>query len=186
AIIVGSVSLYATPMLIWLGVAAIAFFIWVFRPTFSLPDRELKEPVPKLHAELGALKKKLRVPGHMKIYLDDRLNAAAMQTRGYFGVVGTRSGLILGVPLLLALSREQVLAVVAHEFGHFSRRHGLLGQWLYRARAGWIEYTKQVQQSDSVLDVAAAALAEEFLPYFSARSFVESRQCEYEADADAA
>ena len=186
ALIVVSVSLYATPTLIWLGVAAIAFFVWVFRPGFRLPERGLKEPAPKLHAELEALKQKLRVPGRMTVYLDDEFNAAALQTRGYFGVVGTRSGLILGVPLLLALSREQVLAIVAHEFGHFSRRHGLLGQWLYRARVGWIEYTKQVQQSDSALDVAAAALADEFLPYFSARSFVLSRQCEYEADADAA
>ena len=36
-----------------------------------------------------------------------------------------------------------------------------------------------------MFDVAAARYAESFVPFFSARSFVESRLCEYEADADA-
>src|SRR3954468_23299528 len=173
------------PESFWLGLAGIAFFVWVFRPSFRLPERELDEPVPALREALSAPKEKLRGAGRMAVYLDDSFNAAAMQTRGYLGMIGTRCGLILGVPLLLAVSREQLLAVIAHEFGHFSRRHGILGQWLYRARVGWIEYAKQVSESDSLLDVAAARYAEEFMPFFSARSFVESRQCEYEADGDA-
>jgi Zn-dependent protease with chaperone function len=183
ATIVIGVVLY--PPLFWIGIAGIVFFVWLFRPTFRFHGRELIEPAPRLEEELAALKRKLGVPGRMRVYLDDSFNAAAMQTRGYFGIVGTRCGLILGVPLLLAVSREQLLAVIAHEFGHFSRRHGLLGQWLYRARVGWMEYAKQVRASDSLFDVATAWYAEQFVPYFSKRTFVESRQCEYEADADA-
>ena len=173
------------PQLFWAGVAGIIFFAWLWRPGYRFQGRELTEQAPQLYRDLDALKTKLRVPGRMRVYLDESFNAAAMQTRGFLGIFGMRCGLVLGVPLLATLSREQLLAIVAHEFGHFSRRHGLLGQWLYRARVGWIEYVKQVGDSDSILDRAAASYARKFVPFFSALTFAESRQCEYEADADA-
>ncbi len=171
----------------WLGGAAILFLIWMLRPGFRFSGRELTaEEAPELFREIAGLKRKLRVPGRMRIYLDGSLNASAAESRGLFGVLGTQSALTLGVPLLIALDREQVLAVVAHEFGHFSRRHGRLGTWLYRARVGWMQYAEQVDDSDSSFDRAAAWYARQFVPFFSARSLVHSRQCEYEADADAA
>lgn len=181
-IIVG-VVLY--PQLVWAGIAGIAFLAWLQRPSYRFQGRELTEQAPQLRRDIDALLKRLRVPGRMRVYLDESFNAAAMQTRGLLGLVGTRCALILGVPLLAALGREQVLAIVAHEFGHFSRKHGLLGQWLYRARVGWIEYARQVRDSDSVLDRAAAWYARKFVPFFSALTFAESRHCEYEADSDA-
>jgi Zn-dependent protease with chaperone function len=180
------VGVTLVPQLFWPGVAGIIFFAWLLRPGYRFQGRELKEDAPQLRRDIEALKQKLRVPGRMRVYLDDSFNAAAMQTRGFLGLLGTRCGLILGVPLLGALGREQVLAIIAHEFGHFSRRHGLLGQWLYRARVGWMEYARQVGDSDSVLDRAAAWYARKFVPVFSALTFAESRQCEYEADSDAA
>jgi Zn-dependent protease with chaperone function len=171
----------------WLGAAAIVFFAWVFRPTFRFQGRTLTiEEAPRLYEEMHRLRKLLRVPTRMDVYVDNSLNASAAETRGLFGVLGTRCALTLGLPLLVALTREQALAVIAHEFGHFSRRHGRLGHWLYRARVGWMQYAEYVEESDSSFDKAAAWYARRFVPYFSARSFVHSRQCEYEADADAA
>ena len=124
--------------------------------------------------------------GRIDVHVDHELNASASETRGLFGVLGTRRVLTLGVPLLLLLSKDEVLAVIAHEFGHFSRRHGRLGQWLYRAHIGWLEHAYYVDASSSVMDRAAGAFASRFVPYFSALSYVHSRQCEYEADADGA
>ena len=173
--------------LYWVSGAGILLFIWIARPSFRFDGRELTPTeAPRLHEEIASLKLKLRVPGRMKVYLDESFNASAAETRGLFGLFGTQSALTLGVPLLVALNREQVLAVVAHEFGHFSRRHGRLGNWLYRARVGWIQYAEQISESDGSFDRAAAWYAERFVPFFSARSFVHSRQCEYEADSDAA
>jgi len=174
------------PPLFWWGMAGIAFFVWLARPSARFEGRELAEPAPQLQHEIDTLKTRLRVPGRMRVYLDDSFNAGAMQTRGFLGLLGTRCGLVLGVPLLAVLSREQVLAIIAHEFGHFSRNHGVLGQWLYRARVGWLEYAKLVSDSDSVLDRAAAWYARQFVPFFSELTFAESRRCEYEADYDAA
>lgn len=171
----------------WLGGAAIVLLAWILRPTFRVQGRELAiDEAPRLYEDIAALKQKLRVLGRMHVHLDESFNASATETRGLFGLLGTRCVLTLGVPLLIALSREQVLAVIAHEFGHFSRRHGRLGHWLYRAGVGWIQYAQYVDESDSPFDRAAAWYAREFVPFFSIRNFVHSRQCEYEADADAA
>jgi Zn-dependent protease with chaperone function len=178
---------YNVELFYWAGAAAIVFFAWVLRPTFELEGRELRgEEAPTLLADIAALKKRLGVSRRIRVRLDDSLNAAAVESRGLFGLLGTQCTLLLGVPLLVALSREQMLAVIAHELGHLSRRHGLLGHWLYRARVGWIEYTQFVTESDSPFDRAAAWYARRFLTHFSPRSFVHSRQCEYEADGDAA
>ena len=171
----------------WLGAAALLFFIWMVRPSFRIQGRELRqEEAPELFAALHAVQGKLRVPGRMEVLLDAELNASAAETRGLFGVLGTRRVLTLGVPLLATLIREELMAVIAHEYGHFSRRHGRLGHWLYRARVGWLRYAEHVDESDSTFYRAAAWYAARFVPYFSARSFVHSRQCEYEADADGA
>jgi len=170
----------------WLGAGAIVLLIWLVRTTYRLRGRELKpEEAPQLFSEIEALRKKLRVAGRMQVLIDDAFNASAAETRGLAGLVGTRRVLTLGIPLLAALSRAQLLGVIGHEFGHFSRRHGRFGHWLYRARVGWLEYATYLSASDSPFDRAAAWYAERFVPYFSTRSFVHSRLCEYEADSDA-
>jgi len=185
-IIIG-VLLVNLKLFYWLGGAAIVFLVWLFRPTFRFEGRELAaEECRQLHEEVERLRRKLRVPDRMNLYLDDSFNASAAESRGLFGLLGTRCALTLGIPLLVALTLEQVVAVVAHELGHFSRRHGRLGHWLYRARVGWVQYSHYVNESDSSFDRAAAWYARKFVPFFSARCFVHSRQCEYEADADAA
>ena len=185
-IVIGAVLVNLEPFY-WLAGAAIALLVWLFRPTFRFQGRELTvEEAPRLYEEMERLRQTLRVPARMVVYLDNSFNASAAESRGLFGLIGTRCALTLGVPLLLALTRDQLLAVIAHEFGHFSRRHGRLGHWLYNARVGWIQYARHVGDSDSSFDRAAAWYAQKFVPYFSVRSFVHSRQCEYEADADAA
>lgn len=171
----------------WLGAVSIIVLAWLMRPTFRFEGRELRiEEAPRLYEHLADLGRRLGVPGRMRVYLDGSFNASAAETRGMFGVLGTQRALTLGIPLLSALTPGQTLAVIAHEFGHFSRRHGRFGHWLYRARAGWIRYAEDVSDSDSSFYRAAAWYAKQFVPYFSVRSFVHSRQCEYEADADAA
>ncbi len=170
-----------------LGGAVLVFFVYLSRPALRLKGRELsRAEAPVLFAEIDAIRDRLQVRQRMEVMLDDSFNAGALETRGLFGLVGTRRVLFLGVPLLAALPQQEVLAVIAHEFGHFSRRHGRLGHWLYRARVGWIELAEEAADSDIVLDKSTAWIARRLIPYFSRISFVHARHCEYEADADAA
>jgi Zn-dependent protease with chaperone function len=175
------------PFFYWLGAAAILFLAWLLRPQFRMVGCVISpQQAPLLFDELKRLREKLDVPGEMEVRIDDDFNASAAETPGLFGLLGKRRVLTLGMPLLATLTREELLAVIAHELGHFSRWHGRFGHWLYRARVGWLEYARQLDSSTSPLEAAAAWYARHFVPYFSVRSFVYSRMCEYEADRDAA
>jgi Zn-dependent protease with chaperone function len=178
---------YPHPFLFWTTGIAFVFFVWLLRPTFRIGGRELlRSEAPMLFGELDQLRAKLSVQGKMRVFLDDQFNASAGEGRGLFGLFGTTRVLTLGVPLLASLSREQVLAVIAHEFGHFSRRHGRLGHWIYRARAGWLSYAEIHDDEDGLYERAMSWYSHAFVPRFAAMSFVYSRRCEYEADADSA
>jgi Peptidase family M48 len=76
--------------------------------------------------------------------------------------------------------------VIAHELGHFSRRHGRFGHWLYAAHMGWLWHAESIDSESTVIDRAGAAFAHMFAPPFSRRAMVWSRRCEYEADSVAA
>jgi Zn-dependent protease with chaperone function len=170
-----------------LAVSTLLLFLWLGRPDFRIDGRVLvREDAPELFAEIDKLCAQLSVSGKFEVRINDEFNAGATETRGLFGIIGTRRVLVLGVPLLAILDKRQVLAIIAHEFGHLSRRHGRLGHWLYRTRVGWLMYEESNRESDAILERAISWYGRAFVPYFSALSFVHSRRCEYEADADAA
>lgn len=177
---------FQNTLFFWLGGIALLFLIWMVRPGYRFSEREVKpEEAPALFEAIQDLQKKLNMPGRVSVAIDESFNAAAVEGKSVLGF-GAKRTLVLGVPLLCALSRDQVLAIVAHEFGHFSRRHGRLGHWLYRARVGWLSYAEVADESDSALEKSGVLFAEWFVPMFSSYSFVLARRCEYEADADAA
>lgn len=169
------------------GGVVFVLLVWITRPDARFSGSQIK-PVdaPEFFQALDALRAKLDVAPRMRVMLDDEFNASAGETRGLFGFWGRQQTLTLGVPLLCMLTRNQALAVIGHEFGHFSRRHGRFGHWLYRARDGWLHYAQDATQSATAWQRAAVLFAERFVPYFSAYSFVLARECEYQADADAA
>jgi Zn-dependent protease with chaperone function len=170
-----------------LAAISIVFLPWVMRPGCRDSGKRIEpKDAPELYAALDDLKMKLDVNGRMEVRLDDEVNSGAREARGLFGLVGTRRVLTLGVPLLTLLGKDETRAVIAHEFGHFSRRHGRLGHWPYRAHLGWLSHAEQIDEDSSILDRAGATIAESFVPAFSRRAMVWSRRCEYEADADAA
>jgi Zn-dependent protease with chaperone function len=168
------------------GVIVWVVFLWMGRLEFRITGRLLKRvEAPLLFSMLDELRDQLTVGGRFEVRLTNEFNAGATATRGLFGLLGTRHVLTLGLPLLAVLTTQQVRAIIAHEFGHLSRRHGRLGHWLYRTRIGWIRYEQSCQHDPSILDRAIGWYSRAFVPYFSTLAFVHSRQCEYEADADA-
>ncbi len=170
-----------------LAAISIVFLPWVMRPGYRDSGESIgQKDAPELYTALDDLKMKLDVGGRMEVRLDDEVNAGTREARGLFGLFGTRRVLRLGAPLLALLGKDEARAVIAHEFGHFSRRHGRLGHWLYWAHLGWLSHAEQIDSESSILDRAGASFAESFVPAFSRRAMVWSRRCEYEADADAA
>jgi Zn-dependent protease with chaperone function len=70
-----------------------------------------------------------------EIMLISEVNAAVTEHARLLGLVGGRRFLLIGVPLLQALSVDEVRGILGHELGHYSRHHTRLGAVTYRARA---------------------------------------------------
>lgn len=165
-------------------VLAVLRSLWV---KISPPDGVVlsRKEAPELYREVLEIADRLRAPRPKDIRLDYQLNAAACQTPrlGMFGFY--RNTLLLGLPLLLSLSRDEARAVIAHEFGHFSGAHGKFGAWSYRVNQIWQQLGDYFSSG-----VHGAWLFVGFVnwfqPKFAATTFALRRANEYEADKAAA
>ena len=117
-----------------------------------------------------------------KILLSDDFNAAIVQ-RPRLGMFGwNQNYLIIGLPLLHALSPDEMRAIIAHEFGHLSRRYGAFGGWIYRERQVWFQVLANAQEHRRHAGDFLLNLFNWYVPYFMAYSYVLARATEFEAD----
>ena len=91
--------------------------------------------------------------------------------------------MVVGLPLLRALTPDEFRAVLAHEFGHLSGKHGRFSGWIYRVRQTWIQILTQVHQDRSYASFLFEPFLNWYAPYLNAYSFVLARTQEREADA---
>jgi Zn-dependent protease with chaperone function len=140
---------------------------------------------PKLFAEVDRIARTLQAPRPGRILVTHDFNAFVSQLPR-LGVFGWHQNyLVLGVPLMVALTPAQFRAIIAHELGHLSRAHGRIGVWLHRVRMTWIQIMQEFEKQGR-----SSGLFQKFLgwyaPRFSAYAFVLDRAQEYEADRQAA
>ncbi len=90
---------------------------------------------PRLFAMLTPLAKATGQAEPKHVFLVPDLNAWVAQRGGLMGI-GSHRVMGIGLPLLEALSVNELRAVLAHEFGHFHGGDTKLGPWLYKTRAG--------------------------------------------------
>jgi hypothetical protein len=121
------------------------------------------------------------------VLIDDSFNAAICQ-RPRWGLFGGHANyLMLGLPYLLGVSPKEMLATVAHEYGHVCGNHGKVSAWVYRQRLTFGALCDQVEHSaeDNWVYQGMARVLRKFMPYYDAYTFVLSRENEYEADRTA-
>lgn len=141
---------------------------------------------PELFDMIERLRRSLRAPKFDDVLITDDFNAAVVQTPR-LGLLGWyRNTLLIGLPLMKALTREQLAAVLAHEFGHLAGGHGRLGNWIYRLRFGWMRLAAVLEARQSAGSFIFRPFFKWYAPYFSAVSFPLARANEYEADAASA
>jgi Zn-dependent protease with chaperone function len=70
-----------------------------------------------------------------EIRLVPQLNAAVWEDTKLLGLIPGKRHMMIGVPLLLGLTRPQLDAIIAHELGHFSGSHTRSGALDARVRA---------------------------------------------------
>jgi Zn-dependent protease with chaperone function len=171
--------------LLWAGLLfgiALARGLWV---RFPSPEGQPLER--SRHPELARLvehaRAELRAPRVHRVLLTGDLNAAVVQVPrlGLFG--WPRNYLLLGLPLLDALSLEETRAVLAHELGHLSGADGRLGGWIYRTRAAWGQLAERLEHERHLGVAVLGRFFAWYQPYFDAYSFVAARAQERRADA---
>jgi Zn-dependent protease with chaperone function len=87
----------------------------------------LWERIRQLAARVGT-----RAP--RRLYLVPDVNAAVWENTRLLGLIPGRRQMMVGVPLLMALTPAQLDAVLAHEFGHYSNRDTRVGGLVGRTR----------------------------------------------------
>jgi len=138
---------------------------------------------PDLFAAVEGLRRRLRTPPVHHILLTPDFNAAITQVPrlGLFG--WHRNYLLVGLPLMKALTVEQFRAVLAHELGHLSRGHARASNWIYRLRLIWGRLDQVFSQTRHWSAGLIRPFFKRYIPYFTATSFPLARANEYEADA---
>ena len=149
-----------------------------------------RDEAPVLFAALDDLRAQLRCSPFHRVLLTTDFNAGVVQSPRLGPLGWSRNYLILGLPLLDALSSDEMRAVLAHEFVHLSREHGRLSHWIYRLRRSWENFFQNISGSRPRGSLSLHPLTVKFVnwfwPPFNAHAFVLSRANEYEADAHAA
>lgn len=156
--------------------------LWVHFPAPTGLALSRKE-VPRLFAFVDELTSSLQAPRFHHILLVNEFNAAVVQ-RPRLGIFGWQENyLLVGLPLMQALSPEQFRAVLAHELGHLSGNHSRFSGWIYRVQKTYFQMLERLEQGGQD---GSSILFERFFnwyaPFFSAYSFVLRRMNEYEAD----
>lgn len=180
---------FGSPLLAAAGAVGFLVMAWVVQPGRAAPPQLLsREAAPELYRMADDVAARVQAPRPHAIALDDEPNAGALELNRGFSLRTTRRVLVLGRPLLALLDAPALEAVVAHEFGHFSRQHGRLGHWLYRTRLAWMAYIEDsaADAQASAWERAGIAFGQRFVPWFVRASFAQARRDEYEADALAA
>lgn len=141
---------------------------------------------PALFEMIGGLQRELGAPRFHHVLITDDFNAAVVQAPR-LGIFGWHDNyLLIGLPLMKALSEEQFKAVLAHEFGHLAGGHARTGNWIYRQRYRWSRLMDQLEAEGNGGGFLFRPFLKWYAPYLNAYSFPLARANEYEADAAAA
>ena len=183
-----------TVKLWWVAIPAIGLYFSFIGSaikslTTTVPDPEGNEitrtEAPELFEFVGRACKALKASKPARILVTDSFNASVVSIPR-IGIFGQRIILILGLPLMKALSKEQLEAVIAHEVGHISGKHGKFSKWAYQMQEAWGRLIESQEGVDHKFGALYKNFVEWFFPYFTAYSFVLMREHEKDADRDAA
>lgn len=141
---------------------------------------------PALFDELRRLGGELNAPEVDRVLVDGDFNASVSRIPR-FGIFGVpRTYLLIGLPLIAAVTPEEFRSILAHELGHHSRAHGRVTTWAYRLRSIWSHLAGSMAEGGHFGRFLFRRFLDWYAPYFDAASFVLARRHEYEADSDAA
>jgi Zn-dependent protease with chaperone function len=176
----GLIALKVTLPLFSATVGAAVMAVWRAIRDKREPPRGLSvrpDEAPDLWAAVHQLARKVRTRAPDEIRLIPDINAAVVEQARLLGLVGGRRFLYIGLPLLQTMTVAQLRSVLAHELGHYSRRHTRLGEVAYRGRLAMAETLSRIGPRNPVGWVFGA-----YATLYVLVDNLAARRQEYEAD----
>lgn len=144
------------------------------QPGIAVSDRD----EPELWRTVRALAEQASTRAPDEIRLVPDVNAAVSEDTTMLGLRATRRRMLIGVPLLMTLTRGEMVSVLGHELGHYSGAHTRLGAPVYRGRIALIAAVRGLE-GHRFTQVLFSTYAKLYLRVSQA----VSRRQELEADA---
>ena len=141
---------------------------------------------PRLFEAIERIRHRFDAPTPDVVVVDAELNAAVAELPRW-GIIGVpRRHLVVGLPLLEAFPADEAEAILAHELGHLSRRHGRRAVWLGRLAISWTSLAIELESGRHWARPLLLPFFRWFAPRFELHAQILSRQDEHESDALAA
>lgn len=169
---------------LWIPLVLVGIVLRSLWITIPVPDgAELKrEQAPALFDLIHEVTETLNGPKIHHVLLSADFNAGIVQIP-QFGMMGWLNNyLVVGLPLLQAFNQDEFRAVLAHEVGHLSGKHGRFSGWIYRLRRSWVEVLTRVHAERHYASFLFVPFLNWYAPYLNAYSFVLARAQERHAD----
>jgi Zn-dependent protease with chaperone function len=177
--------------LIKAGIPILIFGFALLRGFFSALFSELPEPEgilldrrnsPEFFKFLENIRHKANCPKihYVKINLDFNAFITEQPTLGILGWY--KRYLVIGLPLMLVFSKDELAAVLGHECGHLSKSHGKSGVKIYRAKLIWERIASELRKEGKDTAFFIKGFLYKYIPALNDILFRIGKQKEYEAD----
>ncbi len=128
-------------IVVGLGIAVMGIFVMIFLIKFifkkHVSDRShlievTSETQPELYKQIESIVQEVKTDFPKRIYLSSDVNAAVFYDSGFWSMFfPIRKNLMIGMGLVNTVTVEELRAILAHEFGHFSQRSMKIGSYDY-------------------------------------------------------
>jgi Zn-dependent protease with chaperone function len=128
-------------LMLGVGLASLGFFILAFLFKFLFKKHKIdrshlteisEEDEPKLFAFIREIVNEAGTDFPKKIYLSSEVNASVFYDSSFWSLFfPVKKNLQIGLGLVNAISLQELKAILAHEFGHFSQKSMKVGSYVY-------------------------------------------------------
>ncbi|GAA5785952.1 hypothetical protein YWS52_22750 [Chitiniphilus shinanonensis] len=146
------------------------------------PGRPLQRAeAPDLFRLLDKLARKSGAALPDSVVIDQRFAVMLVEQQGTLALRRPRRHLVLGLPLLLALSSSELAALLAQEYNRLRSDQGRLADWLCALRRRWAARYARLQDEHGALSEFVARFYLWYIPRFQTYTLALAREQEMAA-----
>ncbi len=124
-----------------LGLASLGFLVFVFLIKFIFKSHKIDrshlieikhEDEPELFEMINDIVNQVGSKFPKRVYLSNEVNASVFYDSSFWSMFfPTKKNLLIGVGLVNMMTKDELKAILSHEFGHFSQRTMKVGSYVY-------------------------------------------------------